>query len=518
LHSDAAQQDARELTDGNNWELVVAHELFHQWFGDYVTTESWSNITLNESFADYSETLWNEYKYGKDAGDDQNFSDMQGYLQSNSAKKDLVRFFYNDKEDVFDAVSYNKGGRVLHMLRNYVGDSAFFKALNLYLTTNKFKSAEAQQLRLAFEEVTGKDLNWYWNQWYYGAGNPNLDIVYSYDDSAKKVQVIVNQAQAGDKIFKLPVAIDVYNGPTKTRYKVWAQNKSDTFSFRSSTKPDLVNFDGDKILLCTKKENKTMDEYIHQYKYAGSYVDRREAIDFASKHQDDVKAVGFLKTALKDKYDGLRSFSLGRIDMKKDLVRKEIEPVLIDLAKSDPKRPVRAAAIEKLGTYKKPEYASLFKGMVSDSSYSVSGSALEALSEIDSAGALAEAKRLATQAAKGKLASVITAVMIESGDESAAEVILKNFEAMPLSQNKFNVLQSMGEFLAKTKNTATFKRGIDDIVAFRDAIPEAFKGQTDPYINGVLLKGLATKKKEAGLNEQSDYIISKLPAEDKKGF
>ena len=69
LHSDAAQQDARQLTDGNEWEDVIAHELFHQWFGDLVTCESWSNITLNESFADYSETLWNEYKYGKDAGD-----------------------------------------------------------------------------------------------------------------------------------------------------------------------------------------------------------------------------------------------------------------------------------------------------------------------------------------------------------------------------------------------------------------------------------------------------------------
>ena len=61
------------------------------------------------------------------------------------------------------------------MLRNYVGDSAFFKSLNLYLTTNKFKSAEAHNLRLAFEEVTGKDLNWYWNQWYYGSGHPKLN-------------------------------------------------------------------------------------------------------------------------------------------------------------------------------------------------------------------------------------------------------------------------------------------------------------------------------------------------------
>ena len=95
------------------------------------------------------------------------------------------------------------------MLRNYVGDSAFFKALNLYLTTNKFKSAEAHQLRLAFEEVTGKDLNWFWNQWYYGSGHPKLDITYSYDETAKQALVIVKQTQA-DKLFKMPVAIDIY--------------------------------------------------------------------------------------------------------------------------------------------------------------------------------------------------------------------------------------------------------------------------------------------------------------------
>ena len=80
---------------------------------------------------------------------------------------------YADKEDVFDQVSYPKGGRILNMLRNYVGDSAFWKSLNLYLNTYKFQSAEAQELRLAFEEITGEDLNWFWNQWYYGAGHPN---------------------------------------------------------------------------------------------------------------------------------------------------------------------------------------------------------------------------------------------------------------------------------------------------------------------------------------------------------
>ena len=84
LHTDALQQDARQLADENAFEDYIAHELFHQWFGDLVTTESWSNLSVNESFANFSETIWNEYKYGKDAGDAVNFKDIQKYLADES--------------------------------------------------------------------------------------------------------------------------------------------------------------------------------------------------------------------------------------------------------------------------------------------------------------------------------------------------------------------------------------------------------------------------------------------------
>ncbi len=518
LHSESAQQDARELTDGNGWESVIAHELFHQWFGDYVTTESWSNITLNESFADYSETLWDEYKYGQDAGDEHIFQNRQSYLANPAnAKKDLVRFYYSNKEDVFDQVSYPKGGAILHMLRNYVGDSAFFKSLNLYLTTNKFKSAEAHNLRLAFEEVTGRDLNWFFNEWYFGAGHPKLDINYSYDENAKMVRIIVKQTQDGDKVFKMPVAVDVYFGPTKVRYNRWINDRVDTLWVTAFHKPELVNFDGDKILLCTKTENKTLDEYIHQYKYAGNYVDRREAIDFASKHQDDPKAVELLKTALKDRYDGLRNFAISKLDLKKEDVKRAVEPTLVDLAKNDPKRPVKASAIAKLGQFKNPSYASLFKAAINDSSYTVSGNALRALSDIDSVAALREARRLAPLPAKGTLANAITTIIIASGDESSADMILSRFEKLPLSQAKFQLLGSIVTFLAKAKSMDIVKRGVDDVATFRDAIPEAFRNQTDGPING-FLKDLVKKKMEAGLNDQADYIKSKLPDEEKRGF
>lgn len=518
LHGDAAQQDARQLSDGNEWEDVIAHELFHQWFGDLVTTESWSNITVNESFADYSETLWNEYKYGKDAGDAVNYAGIQSYLQQpENASKNLVRFYYADKEDVFDQVSYPKGGRILNMLRHYVGDSAFFKSLNNYLTTNKFKSAEAQNLRLAFEEVTGQDLNWYWNQWYYGSGHPKLTIDYVYDDAGKKVSVVVNQTQETGKIFRLPIAIDVYNGATKVRHQVWIENKTDTFTFDyNGSHPDLVNVDGEKILLCEKKDNKTLDNYLHQYKYAGNFVDRREAVDFCSKHQDDPKAVDLMKVALKDKFYRIRNFTLTKLDLKNEKIRTTFEPLIADVAEHDDKRIVRARAIDILGSYGNPKYKDLFVKATSDSSYSVAGNALQALSEIDSAQAYTLAKKLQQAPAKGELSAAISAVIIKSGGESEFDAVADNFEKMPTSQNKFEMVMPFASMLVKVKSTEKLKRGVDLLVSFKEAIPAAYRKQTDPYFNQAL-NGVAAQKAASGLTDQADYIKAKLNS-DKKGF
>ncbi|MBY0477167.1 MAG: M1 family metallopeptidase [Chitinophagaceae bacterium] len=514
IHQESAQQDARELTDGNSWEGTIAHELFHQWFGDYVTTESWSNLTLNESFANYSELLWDEYKYGKDKAAATHYSAMQGYLGSESEQKDLVRFYYSNKEDMFDAVSYNKGGRILHMLRNYVGDSAFFKSLNLYLTTNKFKSAEAHQLRLAFEEVTGKDLNWYFNQWYFGNGHPTLDINYSYDETTKQVNVLVKQTQKG-KLFKLPVAIDIYNGSNKTREQVWVENAVDTFTFASSAKPDLINFDGDKVLLCTKKENKTLENYIHQYKHAGLYLDRREAIDFISKKQDDPKAVEFMQLAITDQYSGLRNFAIGKLDLKKPAIVSAVEPKLKTIATADASRIVRSKAVEMLGNLKNASYQSLFTSLLNDSSYTLSGAALTALEKIDAAAALTEAKRLSKQTMKGSLVEAVATVLIKSNDESSFNEIATAYGKMGLTQAKFNLTPVFANFIGNIKNTEYVKRGVDEIVKFRDAIPEQF-GVWPLFDN--FLKSIIGKKETAkktgedvdALQAQIDYIKSKL--------
>jgi aminopeptidase N len=264
-------------------------------------------------------------------------------------------------------------------------------------------------------------------------------------------------------------------------------------------------------LLCTKTENKTPDEYIFQYKNAGKYLDRREAIDAISKKQDDPKAAEFMKTALKDKYHGLRSFTLNRLDLDKENVKRAVEPVLIDLAKNDPERLVKASAISKLAEYRKAAYAPLFRQAINDSSYTVSGNALEALSKIDTAAAKTEAKRLSAIPSKGKLASVVKKL---SGSVDGNK-LLTDFEAMPLGQTKFNALDGLFEFLESTTSLELFKRGVDDILQLEKDIPEQFREQATAELN----KGLREIQKGKiadGKKEQADYIDSKLPKE--KGF
>jgi aminopeptidase N len=513
LHGEWAQQNDRQLVDGNFWEIVVAHELFHQWFGDYVTMESFSNLTINESFADYSEVLWYEYKYGKETSDEHNYTAMQAYLNGDNENKHLVRFYYQDQMEMFDAVSYQKGGRILNMLRNQVGDRAFFKSINLFLTTKKFQSAEAHELRLAFEEVTGQDLNWFWNQWYYGSGHPILDISYDYDPATKTAKVFIKQTQP-DKIFKFQIAVDVYQGTEKKRYQVWIDEKADTLSFPVDSKPDLINVDGDKILLCDKTDHKTLDNYIFQYHHAGLHVDKREAIYYASG-LTNAKALDLMKTALKDNYHGMRTYAIRHLNIANDTVKNAVETQLAYIANNDPKSLLRALAIEALGKYKKEVYKDLFMKSIYDSSYTVVGSALTALSAIDSTSALNQAKAMSSQKVKGTLLEAINNTLFNYATESEFDTLAARFENFPFGNSKYMLVQPFGSFVKRMKNMDNFKKGIDLLVGFRDSIPEQYRDWIESYINQRLLKEIAAAKQASGMTEQADYVNSKLPAESK---
>ena len=373
IHQETANQKPDDLADENKWEDVIAHELFHHWFGDLVTAESWSNLTVNESFADYSEYLWNEYKYGKDEADYKRLKSIRNSkADPKNFAKDLVRFNYNDKEDMFDGVSYNKGGAILHMLRTYLGDEAFFAGLTDYLKTNEYGTGEAHQLRLSLEKVSGKDLNWFFNQWYFGSGYPKLEVKSTYD--AMKKQVTVSIAQTQDQKFEFPLVIDVLESGKLTRKNVWvtASSKND-FVFDAAKNPELINANADGVLLCDLKQDKTPEQlylqYINSKDLYSKYTAIEESKENVGKNPFATKTV---LAALKDNFYRNRLEALASIPEDSKDFLAEVEK----LAQNDPKTLVKGEAIGVLAKTKNAKYLPLFEKNMQVVSSSVKGNSL----------------------------------------------------------------------------------------------------------------------------------------------
>lgn len=458
------QKTKRELLDDHMTnEKVVAHEMFHHWFGDLVTTESWANLTMNEGFANYSEYLWIEHKYGRDAADEHLMTEQQGYFYSAAdGGHPLIHFSYENREDMFDAHSYNKGGCVLHMLRHYVGDEAFFAGLNRYLKRNEYTDVESHELRLAFEDVTGQDLNWFFNQWFFGAGHPQLDIDYSWDESAKKASVMVSQAQEGPdvaRVFDLPLAIDIYDAPGKVRREnVRMTQRQQTFTFDCAAKPALINFDATKSLLCQKNDRHTPEEWAFMYRNAPLFRDRIEALEALQSAPTDL-AIQVFKEALSDKFHGIRQQAL----MADDISSSDVLPQIVRLAETDPEPGVRVAAINVLSRMEDKQYLPVFqKNMGQDQAYSVVGAALTALQKVDPAAAREASKSLQNEESDA-FTPVLTDLYAEQPDRENLPYFEKKlskadgFNAFPFFDNYQKFLLGLGDQALIDNGVATFK-------------------------------------------------------------
>jgi aminopeptidase N len=446
LHGEFVQRTKRELMD-NDYEDVISHELFHQWFGDLVTTESWSNLPLNESFATYGEYIWQEHKYGRESADDHLQGDLETYLREARNKQvTMIRFNYEDREDMFDSHSYAKGGRILHMLRKAIGDDAFYSSLKLYLETHKFSPVEIHDLRLAFEKVTGQDLNWFFNQWFMASGHPDLDIKYSYDATAKKAKIKVTQKQNLNTtpLYRLPVIVDIYTGGKKESKNIVVTRAEEEFSFDAAEKPSLINFDAEKMLLCVKKENKTVAEYAFQYKNAPLFLDRYEALEVLGRQMEkDSLAKKTLISGLSDKFWGLREYAISKLGTSTDPMVKE---KLMEIANKDPKTRVRAAAIGMLSkNFSGNDLLPMLNAAINDSSYNVMAEGLEAMAKIDKQQGLAAAKKFEKEDNGNIIMGVANVYAIYGGEEENKYFIEKADKVKGFSKIGFIVLY--GQYL-----------------------------------------------------------------------
>ena len=502
------QKTKRELLDGTG-ESTIAHEVIHQWFGNIVTCESWANLAMNESFANYGEYLWKEHKYGKEEADYHLNNDLRGYLnEANEIRVPIVRFYVEHRDDMFDAHSYNKGCRVLHMLRNEVGDDAFFTALGKFLKDNEFKPGEFHQLRLSFEEVTGRDLNWFFNQWFFEAGHPELEVATNYDSTKGAVTIAIKQIQNIEEssLFRLPLSVDIYVNNTPERYEIVVDQQKHEFTFKVAAKPQLVNVDAKKILLGEITEKKTLAEWKVQYEMAPLFLDRYQAISEIAKMQDEPGAKETLHKALHDPFHAIRRIAID----KYKFFEKAPEPVkqrLRDIALSDPKSAVRRAAIRKLRVINDDLSWQIVNKAFNDQSYQVAGTALGLYTDHDMQVALEQANVWKDEK-NDDLKVAVAEVYAESGDAEYAPYFNKLFNELP-GFKKYSLVNRYRKFVEKLHGS-----DLDNGIKNLSNIAENDKPWWMRHAGMEALKKLEDKLTVRSKNgEDLQSVISKLNSE-----
>lgn len=446
IHGDMLQLDTRELLD-KDYEDVIAHELFHHWFGDLVTCEAWGQLPLNESFATYGEYLWREHKYGRDDADNHLNDYLQQYFVEAYGKQvKLIRDDYSTPDEMFDAHSYQKGGVVLHMLRKYLGDDAFFSGLNLYLRKYQYSTAEIHNLRQCFEETSGEDLNWFFNQWFLKAGHPNLEVKHSYEEIGGfyTLQVFQTQDLTEFGAYRLPVEIQFHFGDSVFSQILDIRSSEESFFWDMPNQPDWVSFDAEAMLLAKLREIKTESEWLAQLRYGIRFKDRLDALLYLNEEGEDLEIIyEACAIGIADPYFLIRNKSM---ELMKRLAPDRINtfaPLVIDQAENHPKSATRAAAFALLAYNPLSEMDKTIQEGLRDSSYKVNAAALELYYQVSPVAALKQAEEWS---GSSKDAVKYTALSVLAGSsEDYADIFTKAWNEE--DGNKFYIMALISKYL-----------------------------------------------------------------------
>ncbi|MFN7115982.1 MAG: M1 family metallopeptidase [Saprospiraceae bacterium] len=239
------------VTGGREREGLIAHEIAHQWFGNTASEANWHHVWLSEGFATYFTILYMESTYGVDAAKQELIADRQQVIQFNNRNpRPIVDTTITDYNQVLNTNSYQKGSWVLHMLRQEVGDSAFWKGVRTYYDRYKFSNALTADLQKVMEEVSGKKLSAFFKQWLFQAGQPKLQVNWNYNNAAKDITLEISQIQAGASFqFPLDVAI-YYDGSEKPVIQNFIINeKTNRFTLKADKAPSKIILDPNIKLL-----------------------------------------------------------------------------------------------------------------------------------------------------------------------------------------------------------------------------------------------------------------------------
>ncbi len=243
LHDERAHEDVVEMCDS-----LSAHELAHQWFGDLLTCREWSHGWLNESFATYFDALFVEHHRGWDAFRHDVMEKANQYLDEDAKhyRRPIVENVYRDPIDIFDRHLYERGSVVLDMLRYNLGDDLWWRAIHHYVETHRERDVLTHDLQRAVEEATGRNMDWFFDQWVWKAGHPEFKATYEWDRDHRLATVHLAQTQQPDaltSIYRTPIEIGFMVGGDFRRFTRQVTEASHAFVFELAEEPAFVSID-----------------------------------------------------------------------------------------------------------------------------------------------------------------------------------------------------------------------------------------------------------------------------------
>ncbi len=360
-------------------EGLLSHELVHQWFGDLVTCRDWSHIWINEGFATFFNNLYYRHWLGKDEYVYMLVLDMDSYLSEYKSRysRPPVYRVYKYPEEMFDRHVYQRGGLLLNMLMNLVGEDRFRKIVKQFLLRFRYSNADTEDFRKIVEEVTGENYEWFFETFFYNSGHPEIEVKYMYSRKEGGVKIDIEQKQGEDapEIYRLPIEIMVvFKDGTKKRVVHTIRDRRTSIFIPTNKRPKYVLLDPDLKLFAKITPKYGIDALENIVLDSDSTYWRILAVR-ALGEEKSKKAVDILvKAVLEDPFYGVSreaAKSLGNI--KTEYAKNK----LLELLERDLEPRIKASVVEALGNYRGDEIGDALVKIVEDKdeAYSVRANA-----------------------------------------------------------------------------------------------------------------------------------------------
>ena len=484
------------------WDLTEAEALAQQWFGNYITAQDWSEAWLNKSFAHYMNALYNEHKNGKDEFLiwQHNFDQGTYLFDWNSGnRRPIVTKNYEDVNTMAnDNYTATRGALVLHMLRKYLGDANWWKAMHYYVTENASTSVTTEDFRKAVEKASGEPMDWFFDQWLYKMGHPVFEVNKKYDATKKQLTLLLKQTQKQDSLSAFPQTI-YFKGKMDIEIdnkieQVWIEdNPENRFTFSLENEPKLINVDYENTWIKELRFEKTIDEYLYEFQFSKDILARQAAMlelvngiksETATAAQKLKVKDALCLTATSTDYWRLRLGAVTQLQYFLSLEKNDTSIIscLLTVINNE-KSWLKASAIRILGNTNTAKYADIYLQALNDSSERVVAAAALALAKTKSKITFDALVRL-TKKPSMKSQSLLSAFAAfkELGDKRAYKVVLDALKEISLPRWRLPTPPVWDFRISAAETLASLGKGN---VAFPLILERFKKSMRENDINGI---------------------------------